>query len=307
VLVLLATYNGAQHIGEQLQSLADQKGVNVKVVASDDGSKDGTVQLSTHICADLGLPVEFLPRIRPSGSAARNFLRLIKDADLSDCDYVALCDQDDIWLEGKMRRATALLAGLDHAAYSCNSIAFWPDGTEEPITKDYPQRRWDYLFESASHGCTYVLTSLSARLLQSFLAEHSQACDEIEFHDMMIYAWARTRRIMWIMDGERHIRYRQSSINVIGVNSGATAAVVRIRKLRDGWLRNQALKIIKALDLDDSAIARRLQRYDLRDRLMLAVQARHCRRRARDAIVFGLSCLVFGAQAGVKDSASQDR
>ena len=78
----------------------------------DDGSKDGTVDLlfskfslSTH-------NVKIIQNSIPTGSAANNFLQAIKmiDNEIIDAhDYIALSDQDDIWLPNKLKAADKIL------------------------------------------------------------------------------------------------------------------------------------------------------------------------------------------------------
>lgn len=291
----MATYNGSRFIEEQFKSLAAQKGVDIHVLASDDGSNDGTVELSLEVAEKLGVALDFLPMRAPSGSSSNNFYRLLRDANFDAYDYVAFCDQDDIWLEDKVRRATEVLQQSGAGAYSCNSIAFWPDGKERRIRKNFPQRSRDYLFESASQGCTYVITQACAREFQRFIRAQSTGVNSILFHDWLLYAWARHSGVHWIMDDQYLVRYRQSGINVIGANFGLAATLSRIKKLRDGWFRNQSLQIISILGLRDDPIAISLQRYRTIDRVRLALRARQCRRRTRDAVVLFLACLLFGA------------
>ena len=45
VLVLLSTYNGEKYLNEQLESIFAQKGVEVSVLARDDGSSDSTLTI----------------------------------------------------------------------------------------------------------------------------------------------------------------------------------------------------------------------------------------------------------------------
>ena len=45
VEVLLATYNGEKYLGEQLDSLIAQTGVNISLLVSDDGSNDRTLEI----------------------------------------------------------------------------------------------------------------------------------------------------------------------------------------------------------------------------------------------------------------------
>src|SRR5437879_6171547 len=88
VLVLLAAYNGAQWIREQLESILRQEGVDTRITVRDDGSTDGTPAEVGHFAGD--------DRVRmscatvPSGSAAQNFFALMRENAAEDFDFVAL-------------------------------------------------------------------------------------------------------------------------------------------------------------------------------------------------------------------------
>ena len=45
ITVLLPTYNGEKYIKEQIDSILNQTYKNIKLIISDDGSKDGTVDI----------------------------------------------------------------------------------------------------------------------------------------------------------------------------------------------------------------------------------------------------------------------
>jgi rhamnosyltransferase len=294
VLILLATFNGAEHITEQLISLARQRDVAVSVLLSDDGSIDDTVERSVRTAETCGLDLAVLPPAPPSGSAGRNFFRLFRDADVGGYDFVALCDQDDIWLDDKLARACRELVRTNADAYSCNSVAFWPQGSCRDIKKNYPQRSFDYLFESASQGCTYVLSSATATRFKELLGTRVSQVEHVEFHDWLIYAWARTNGLHWHMDSAQTIRYRQSEHNVIGANAGFAALVERLSRMRAGWLSNQSLQIAECIGMANHPLVIRLRRFAWRDRLSLALQSQKFRRRPRDQLVFFLACLTVG-------------
>jgi glycosyltransferase involved in cell wall biosynthesis len=90
--VLLATYNGEKFLEEQLQSLEQQKDVNVRVWANDDGSDDATLKILLK-WQRSGLIVD-ITKTQRIGST-RAFLKLLSEH--SDSEYVAFCDQDDVW------------------------------------------------------------------------------------------------------------------------------------------------------------------------------------------------------------------
>lgn len=106
--ILLSTYNGEQHLAEQLESLYRQTHANWTLHVRDDGSKDGTVALlEEHARRDGRIRIhrDDLGNLRPT----RAFLRL---AGLSTAPYFAFCDQDDVWLPQKIEKTLAKLRTL---------------------------------------------------------------------------------------------------------------------------------------------------------------------------------------------------
>ena len=95
-LVLLASYNGAGWLSEQLKSILSQKNVDVHVYISDDNSSDFTVDFINEI-------YQSDPRILMSekslgsGSAGQNFMSMFREISVSNAEYIAFSDQDDIW------------------------------------------------------------------------------------------------------------------------------------------------------------------------------------------------------------------
>ena len=45
ITVLMSTYNGTKYLREQIDSILNQKDVEVRLIVRDDGSKDDTVKL----------------------------------------------------------------------------------------------------------------------------------------------------------------------------------------------------------------------------------------------------------------------
>lgn len=290
IAVLLTTFNGEAYLNAQLKSIENQLDVEVLIVASDDGSSDHTPQLLNEALA-VDRRITLLPSQKQGGAAA-NFFRLLRDADLTQVDYVALSDQDDIWLADKLSHATQVIATNNLDAYSSNVMAFWSDGKQKLINKAQPQRQWDYMFESAGPGCTFVLTQKLALDLQHFLIVNQQKCQPIALHDWFIYAFARLRGFKWLIDNESHILYRQHESNVVGANVGVKAKLARWEKLREGWLVKQTLLIADVLGDNDAWPIQRLKRYHLVDRLILIANMNKLRRRLRDRVALAFFLLL---------------
>lgn len=111
VAIVMATWNGASHVEEQVASLRAQDVSGWRLLARDDGSTDGTAALVARLAA--GDPrVAVLPGGERLG-AIGNFARLLEHALRSGADRVFPCDQDDVWRPDKLSRALALMARLE--------------------------------------------------------------------------------------------------------------------------------------------------------------------------------------------------
>ena len=130
-------------------------------------------------------------------------------------------------------------------------MAFWEDGKEMIINKSSLQARYDYLFEAAGPGCTYVLKKDLAISLQKFISENWENVNKVELHDWFIYAFARENNYKWHIDEKPSMRYRQHTSNQVGANDGLKAKLKRLKKVFSSWYREEIIKIIKVLRLEN--------------------------------------------------------
>jgi rhamnosyltransferase len=290
IAVCLASFNGENHILEQLNSISNQTYVDVSIFVSDDCSEDSTYEVLNNV-AGSNKSVVLLQRIK-CGSAAKNFFRTIRDVDFTGFDYIALSDQDDIWQSDKLSHAIREIQESKADAYSSNVLAFWPNGKQKLINKAQSLQQYDYMFESAGPGCTFLLTKTLVLELQEFLIINAEKCQSIALHDWFIYAYARSNGYKWFVDPVPHMLYRQHADNVIGANVGFRAKLARWKKLRDGWLIEQALLIANVLGYGNALPMQKLVRYNLLDRLWLIFNISHLRRRLRDRVALVLFLLL---------------
>ena len=250
IAVLLASYNGVKYIKEQIDSILNQKEVDVTIFISDDLSTDGTIEYLQEIYKGLE-NIVYLPSGSKFGGAGKNFFRLIRDVDFSSFDFISFVDQDDIWYEDKLIRAIKTIEDKQLDAYSSNVLAFWEDGKEMIINKSSSQARYDYLFEAAGPGCTYVLKKDLAIFLQKFICDNWEDVNKVELHDWFIYAFARENNYKWHIDEKPSMRYRQHTSNQVGANDGLKAKLKRLKKVFSSWYREEIIKIIKVLRLEN--------------------------------------------------------
>lgn len=99
--VVLATYNGEKYLSQMLDSLESQRRKPDFIIAVDDGSLDATVSILRSYQERLPLQITELGENRGHRAAFSKALHLANLL-LSENDYVALADQDDIWLKDKL-------------------------------------------------------------------------------------------------------------------------------------------------------------------------------------------------------------
>lgn len=292
IAVLMSAYNGVGYIEEQVESILHQANVSVTIFLSVDLSSD-----ATHIwclaLAESNADVHVLPYGERFGGAARNFFRLIRDVDFSDFDYVAFADQDDIWLPEKLDRAVKKIIEVNADAYSSNVMAFWPDGTKKLIQKAQPQRTWDYLFEAAGPGCTYVMNIALATSINAVVTTDWNEINKLALHDWFSYAYARANGFIWYIDDWPSVLYRQHGGNQVGANHGVKAFLYRIGKVAAGWGIEQSALTAKTVGKSNSSFVLGWINFKRHEFLKLAFSARQCRRKVSDQILFFFACLAL--------------
>lgn len=115
--VVLATYDGADFLAEQLESLRRQTMLPDELVVVDDASTDGTQDILRAFAATAPFPVELVLRDEHLGTWA-TFEEGLRRA---VGDIILICDQDDRWRADKIevlttrlcRRPDALMAFSD--------------------------------------------------------------------------------------------------------------------------------------------------------------------------------------------------
>lgn len=289
VIVLFAAYNGADFISQQLDTILQQQNVQVHVVCSIDLSCDNSFEICS-CYAERFENVTVLPYGERFGGAGKNFFRLLHDTNFEVYDYIAFSDQDDIWPSDKLSRAVESLQQYD--CYSSNVTAFWEDGRGVLINKAQPQRRWDYLFEAAGPGCTYVFKLEVALQFKEFLLKSYQNISrDVALHDWLIYAFARNRNYRWFIDAKPMMLYRQHENNQVGTNNSISAAIKRFKLIRNKWYRHQVMSIADTIGLQNTSVYKFGLSNGYVGNLFLLCNIHNLRRRFRDRFALAISLL----------------
>lgn len=222
VSVALCTHNGALYLEEQLRSILAQTLWPFEVVVSDDASTDDTLDIVHRIweaLPDSAPRLVVLPNETALGVTA-NFEQAV-----SACtgDLIALSDQDDVWLPGRLEAVVAKFESRPQL-----SLVF----SDARLVSDAGEALGASLFETLEISDTDLDTIRSgeafATLLRRNLVTGATAVfrrtllkdaapfDPAWVHDewLAIIA-AATSEIDWMPD--QFIDYRQHGANQIGV------------------------------------------------------------------------------------------
>ncbi len=216
VCVLMSTYNGGKYLRKQIDSLVSQTDVNLTILVRDDGSSDATTKILESYKQNGVLDWYSGKNI----GSARSFLNLISRA--PECDYYALCDQDDYWFPEKLSVAIKRLEPMDSsnsALYFCKTAL-----ADENLKLVKKKEKCDFvvlgmpdafMFNYAK-GCTMVFN----RFLLDRLREYDPKT--IDMHDMWIYKVCLVTGNRIIGDETPHMLYRLHGDNVVGAANSFT-------------------------------------------------------------------------------------
>lgn len=212
VCILMATYNGGKFLYDQIDSLLKQRGVEIKILVRDDGSKDNTLEILNEYQQKKCLTWYSNGHKNVQGS----FLDLCQHA--PNADFYAFCDQDDVWDEDKLFVATNALSKKvadKPLLYYCGQRLVDENLKLLSIHK-ISKKRNDYTNFLISNiaGCTAVFNK---KLLDAVNCCNPQF---ILMHDSWIFKICLALGGEYIVDSEPHINYRQHGNNTVGLKNG---------------------------------------------------------------------------------------
>lgn len=251
VCVLMSTYNGEKYIRQQIDSILNQKMVNVSLIIRDDGSSDKTIEIiDEFIKNDKRVKLYCGDNV----GACESFLNLIWNVGL-DYDYYALSDQDDYWMDNKIISAIESInnCNKEKRVYCSNVIV--TDAELNPLHNRILEKKYEYSFgnsllESKVTGCTVVMEKSFMVLLRQKKKPEKQY-----IHDWWIYKMATCYGTL-IYDVNAYMYYRQHDNNTIGLSNGIIGRIKRFinnaGKIKS-YVKEQNREFEEIYDLTDEA------------------------------------------------------
>ena len=214
IRILMCTRNGAAFLQEQLDSFVRQDHPDWSLWVSDDHSTDDTnVILSRFAAAHSDREVRLMQG--PGQGAAQNFLWLLCHPDLPN-NHIAISDQDDIWLEGKLSRALAVMKVADAARpvlYAGQSVITDAEMRPFSVSSDSshnPELR-NALVQNLFAGHSSVLNPAALRVVRQ-----SGQPNGIPYHDWWLYLLLSGAGAQCLLDPAPVVAWRQHRNNAIG-------------------------------------------------------------------------------------------
>lgn len=235
ISVAMATYNGANYIREQIQSILNQSVSADEIVIVDDCSTDDTLDILNKIKKEnlqSGVDIRIYANKKNVGYT-RNFYNAISK---TQGDIIFLADQDDIWFERKIETMVKIMK-QENCCALCTNFALI-DAKDNLIkdtscyrihpfvksaTEELKEIRFQQLiFGNIVQGCTYCFNQ---NVKDKYLTLNS----DILIHDHQIMFIATlVGKVLFV--NEALIYYRIHSHNAIGFSLQKKGVDIEIKK-----------------------------------------------------------------------------
>jgi glycosyltransferase involved in cell wall biosynthesis len=164
ISVVMATYNGAKYLEQQIESILKQTLPPAELIVCDDCSTDGTVAILERYKNQLKLNYVVNPR---QLGVIDNFTKAVSMAAAGN--YISLSDQDDEWMPDKLEKCAQLMEEIEIKELPCMvysdlllvdqdenvlNPSFWNEVGEQ---EKYEHNLQTLLFGQFINGCTTLL------------------------------------------------------------------------------------------------------------------------------------------------------
>ncbi len=235
ISVAMCTFNGAHYLPQQLNSILGQTSPPDELVVCDDGSEDETVAVLSEFAARAPFPVHVhrnAKRLRFSG----NFAKCIG---LCGGDIIVVTDQDDEWMESRVEETRAAFAANPALTFTFSDAPLM-DGEGKAlgssIYSNFPimpadrarfEEGADLLPVIARWGFIYGCTMAFRAGYRSLVLPVPETWSHDEWITLVLSAVGPSKRQPPVT------RYRQHSIQSVGVGDWSLQGHLRMAKRRD--------------------------------------------------------------------------
>src|SRR5271166_680649 len=256
VSVVMATYNGSKYISDQIKSLMNQSLAPIEIIVSDDRSTDNTLEIVEAFKVTYKTDIKIITNDTRLGFRD-NFLRASLEA---RGDFIAFCDQDDIWKVNKLEKCSAYfddrnISLIAHSATTIDGSSQVIGEFRQGINKTKIKSPMSYDIWSTFWGFSLVfrrellyITSAKDRFIDYISPGHMIAHDRwVCFLGQMVGATAEIDDCL--------VEYRQHQNNAFGQGTRGmftTTSDIKTRSLNYIDATSRMLEIVRNLPTETS-------------------------------------------------------
>lgn len=245
VFILMGTYNGGKYLAGQLESFCSQTFKNWKIIISDDGSTDNTLDVVKEYQKKIGFD-RIILKEGPSTGFADNFMSLARDSDIK-ADFYFFSDQDDIWLPDKIERSVNLLKAINADRPSLYGSSTWLGDMSGVIYAKSRIYLFPNNFRNAIVQCVVGGNSMAFNhALKNIIEQISPV--KVVSHDWWMYQLITAIEGYFYYDKEPSLIYRQHPQAVVGANTSMVSRINRLSMVLKGRFKQWNDINIAALD-----------------------------------------------------------
>ena len=267
VLIILASYNGGTYIEQQIRSIQEQDYEKWSLWIRDDGSTDNTVALIRGISQNekrIKLIEDDLGNLGPAANFSALMSLAVQDGTY---DYVCFSDQDDVWMNCKLRLQLEKIKEMDETlprlVFSDLELV---DDTLQLIHKSAMAYRWNHnvvkdaikvmAIENYITGCT-IMTDMAMLKISTPVPQRAF------MHDWWVALCAASAGQIGFV-GTPLVKYRQHQSNVLGTSSGWGSMDFLLINRAERWKNNNQYflqSVIQAYQLLSRICEDRVKKY----------------------------------------------
>ena len=287
----MPTLNGEPYLSQQLDSIFNQRGCEVKLIVLDNGSTDGTLEILRKY-QSKGFPLELLHST--TKGATKAFFALIEVAPTSD--FNAFSDQDDIWLPQKLSSLVALCENEQPELAFSSRALINKAGELFDHNQTYSQDfTWNNaIIQNIVPGNCIVLNSAAMNLLKNFPQPAVAHYDSWIYLVMSIFG-----RIHY--SPEELVQYRIHGNNAVGLRTNLDLfnTFTRVRNYLDqarelAQQKPSELNEVQQKNFSEfKSVVNQLTNGSRLSRFQSALKAPIYRRNKRETLIFKVALALF--------------
>ena len=214
--VAMATYNGAEYVVEQLESIRTQSMPVDEVIIHDDRSTDDTVAIVEKYIREHGLERTWKVSQNPKNLGyAANFISAVKE---TVGEYIFFCDQDDIWVPDRVEVMVGQMEEHPGILLLCSEFESFVSSPDAPSVPTWEQKQFrrDHSLEHLSyeaHNLFINCQGCSMCIRRKFWQEVENRWYPNWAHDEFVWKLALCRNGLYVYHGVT-LRRRLHSNNV---------------------------------------------------------------------------------------------